>query len=471
MNTIVIDPFLVKSRRAAAVWAAVPVAERLAVIARTRSAIARHAPALAAMMARPAADTIAAEILPLTAAARFLERAGPGLLGRKRLGAAPLWLFGVRQEIIREPRGAVLIIAPANYKLFLPGVQALQALAAGNGVCVKPAPGGTAPMQALADLLDDAGLPTGTLQILPEDWGQQAAQAGFDYIVLTGSAPTGLAVARAAAETLTPSTMELSGVDAVFVLPGADLALVAASLAYGLRLNAGATCIAPRRVFVPRESEADLLSRLLSQLPPPAAIAEPTAGRLATLLAAAEADGARVAARNPAIVANAAATMALLQEDLFAPWLALVPVADTEAALAAAALCPYALGASIFGPEAEARRLAGRVRAGSVCINDLIVPTADPRLPFGGRGASGYGVTRGGAGLLDMTAVKTVSTRRLRFRPHLDSRLSSDSAKLLVLLRLLYGDWRTRRETLEPYWPKRPRFAFKRPAWLNRLRS
>ena len=471
MNKIVIDPFLVRARGLGAAWGTWPLADRLAVIRRTRIAIARTVPALAATISRPDADTIAAEILPLAAAARFLERQAPRLLRTRRLGPAPLWLFGVRQEIRREPRGAVLIIAPANYPLFLPGAQALQALAAGNAVCVKPAPGKTAPMQLLADLLTEAGLPQGALQILPEQWGPEAINAGYDYLVLTGSAPTGLAVSRAAAETMTPTAMELSGVDAVFVLPGADLALVAACLAYGLRLNAGASCIAPRRVFVPKEREAELLSRLLAQLPPPAAIPEPTAARLATLLAEAEADGARVAARNPAVVAGAAATMALVQEDLFAPWLALIPVADTEAALAAAALCRYALGASVFGPEAAARRLAPYIRAGSVCINDLIVPTADPRLPFGGRGASGHGLTRGAEGLLAFTAVQTVSTRRGRFRPHLDARMANDPAKLATLVRLLYGDWRTRRETLDAY---APRIDLKRfaglQAWLARLR-
>ena len=87
--------------------------------------------------------------------------------------------------------------------------------------------------------------------MLDEAAGPEASRAGFDYIVLTGSAETGVEVLRDAAETLTPAAMELSGCDAVFVLPGADSALVAACLAYGLRLNGGATCIAPRRVFVP----------------------------------------------------------------------------------------------------------------------------------------------------------------------------------------------------------------------------
>ena len=98
------------------------------------------------------------------------------------------------------------------------------------------------------------------------------------------------------------------------------------------------------------------------------------------------------------------------------------------------------------GARAEAliAHMARRVRAGSVCINDLIVPTADPRLPFGGRGRSGFGVTRGAEGLLEMTVPKVVSTRIGRFRPHLAASTSADIARYAAMTTLLHGDWRAR---------------------------
>ncbi|GAC1336610.1 MAG: aldehyde dehydrogenase family protein [Acetobacteraceae bacterium] len=445
MSEVVIGPALQRARAAGRDWAARGLAVRLDVVAKARRLIAREATALAATVARPAADTLVAEVLPLAEAARFLVRAAPRLLAPRRLRSGrPLWLFGVRAELWREPRGAVLILGPGNYPLFLPGAQALQALAAGNAVCVKPAPGTSGPMLALADLLTRAGLPDGVLQVLDEDAGPAASRAGFDYIVLTGGAETGTQVLHAAADSLTPAAMELSGVDAVFVLPGADLAVVAACLAYGLRLNGGATCIAPRRVFVPQADAAALLSQLVSRLPPPAAIPPAVAAKLTALLDAAAAAGARIVARNPAVLADARPEMTLLQQDVFAPWLALVPVASPEAALRAADACPFALGASVFGPEAAARQLARRVRAGSVCINDLIVPTADPRLPFGGRGRSGFGATRGAEGLLEMTVAKAVSTRAGQFRPHLHPATSADADRFAALTRLLHGDWHDR---------------------------
>jgi acyl-CoA reductase-like NAD-dependent aldehyde dehydrogenase len=437
---------------AGAAWGAVPLAERLAVVRRFRRLAARDPRRLAASVARAEADTLAAEILPLLAAARFLERAAPGLLAPRTLsGGRPLWLAGVRAEVRREPVGAVLLLAPSNYPLMLAGVQTLQALAAGNAVVWKPAAGGGAAAAAMAGLLAAAGLPAGVLQVLDERaaTGAAAAASGYDRIVLTGSARTGAAVLAASAATLTPCTMELSGNDPVFVLPGADLDLAARCLGYGLRLNAGATCIAPRRVFATEAAAAALAERLapLAAALPEATPPAPVRALLERLVAEAEAGGA-VASRHPGatIVRGARPGMALLREDVFAPALSFVSLPggdwDTEAALRGAADCPYALGASVFGPVAAARALAARIDAGSVAVNDVIVPTADPRLPFGGRRRSGFGVTRGAEGLLEMTAIKTVSVRRPGvlggLRVHLAPQRPADAARLATLIRWLY---------------------------------
>jgi acyl-CoA reductase-like NAD-dependent aldehyde dehydrogenase len=448
-----IDGSLRAARAAAGRWRETPIPARLDIIRRARRVLAARGLSVAATLGdrRPVADTLTAELLPLLAAARFLERSAARLLAPRRLrGGRPLWMLGITAAIHREPCGVVLIIAPSNYPLFLPGAQLLQALAAGNAVCVKPAPGCASPLRALAAILAEAGLPEGVLQLLEESaaTGAAAVAAGFDRILLTGSAETGRAVLAAAAPGLTPATMELSGNDAVLVLPGADLAVVAAALAYGLRLNSGATCIAPRRVFVIRAQAEALALALLDRVaglalsPTPPAVA----ARLDGLMTEALSQGARLLSgpaaaggTAPVILGDARPEMRLLQEDVFAPWLAFVPVDSMEAAVAALGLCPYALGASIFGPEAEARALARRVPAGSVCINDLIMPTADPRLPFGGRGRSGFGVTRGAEGLLEMTVVKTVSLRRGAFRPHLAPGGPGDAARYATLIALLYA--------------------------------
>ncbi len=431
---------LARARSAAESWRQTTLRRRLGMIRATRLGLVRAMPRLLDGFdwGRPPAETLAAEILPLTEAARFLEREATRILASRRPpGRRPLWLAGVRAEIRREPCGVVLILAPGNYPLLLPGVQILQALAAGNAVCVKPAKGRAAPMRLFAELLREAGLPEHVLQVLDEapSAGEAAVRVGFDKIVLTGSATTGARVLAAAAPNLTPCVMELSGNDPLFVLPGADLDLVANCVAYGLRLNDGATCIAPRRVLV-RHADADALEqRLQARLSGP-----PVVRSVAELRQRAEAAGARaLTSDGPLVLAGTTAAVRRDAAALFASVTCLVRVADEDEALAVAAETGYALGATVFGPEDAALRFAARLDAGSVVINDLIVPTADPRLPFGGRRRSGFGVTRGAEGLLEMTVVKTVSIRRGRFRPHLHDSAAGDPVALSALIALSHG--------------------------------
>jgi acyl-CoA reductase-like NAD-dependent aldehyde dehydrogenase len=203
------------------------------------------------------------------------------------------------------------------------------------------------------------------------------------------------------------------------------------TLCFGLRLNAGATCIAPHRVFLPPRFGMNFEVKLCR------AVAElgsfdvdpDVARRVHKLVMAAEADGAQKLhgliepgrTFRPVVLTGCRPEMALMQADLFAPVLCLKRVKDPAEALAFDAACPYALGATILGGEARATDLARRVNAGAVVVNDMIVPTADERAPFGGRGLSGFGTTRGAEGLLEMTRIKTIATRKGQKRPHLRS--------------------------------------------------
>lgn len=435
-------------RTAATAWSEVTLNSRLAIVRRARHLIAQSALEIAATIThRSIRDTLVSEVLPLLDAMRFLERRATRLLAPRKLrGGRPLWLLGVSAEIQRTPLGVVLILGPGNYPLFLPCAQAIQALVAGNTVCLKPAASCEGPVAAVAQVLYQAGLPSDVLRLLEPDAGPAAVACDFDRIVLTGSAQTGIEVLTAAAANLTPATMELSGCDATYVLQSADVRKVAGCLAYGLALNGGATCIAPRRVFVHESLAAALEQHLISLLPTiaPARVAGSVAAQLALLAAQAVRSGARLLYSGPngaTVLANARCDMALLRRDIFAPWLAIVPVPTMEFALQESKKCPYALGASIFGSVKEARQLAQRIHAGSVCINDVIVPTADPRLPFGGSGRSGFGRTRGAEGLLEMTMTRTVSVRHGSFMPHLAKARVGDETRFLRLITLLHGKW------------------------------
>lgn len=451
------------ARRAQVGWAERPLTARLAPLRKLRGLLADHAlelaQASASARARPVQESLTAEVLPLVDACRFLEREAGRILAPRRLGSRgrPLWLAGVRSEVRREPLGVVLVIGPGNYPLLLPGVQLIQALVAGNAVVLKPGLGGRGAAMALRELTLRAGIDPDLVVLLPESAqaARAAIEAGPDKVIFTGSARVGEAVLAQLAPVLIPAAMELSGCDAALIRADADLDAAADALVFSLRLNAGATCLAPRRVFVAESLAAALEKRLASLLQQDhshtAAHAQGRRAmeRMASLAADALAKGARLvvgnvdadgALRRPLVLADVPAQASLLREDVFAPVLALIAVRDDEEALQRVADCPYALTASIFSrDERAAWSLAGRIQAGVVTINDLILPTADPRLPFGGRKRSGFGVTRGAEGLLELTAPKVVTISRRRLRPAVDAPATDATPAITAYLQLAHG--------------------------------
>ncbi len=447
---------------AQATWASLPMAERARVLRRARGILAGItndlAAAIPSALARTLADTRVAEILPLLAACKFLETDAAQILAPRKLGrrGLPWWLVGVHSEVRRVPYGSVLVIGPANYPLFLLGVQVLQALCAGNAVTWKPGLGGEPVARLFARALAEAGLPGGLLRVTDDslDAAREAIAQHPDKIFFTGSAESGRAVLRAAAETATPVVAELSGCDAVIALPSADPERVIAALAFGMRLNGSATCMAPRRLVLVGWDSA-FIARLRDALAfvPAVALTEKVREQLAELVRDAEAHGATVYGANethslrtrPVLITNARPEMRCMQADIFAPVLSVMQTADAEAALAAEARCPLSLTVAIFGDAAQALALADRIQAGTVIVNDLIVPTADPRIPFAPRRGSGFGATRGAEGLLDMTAIKTVLVRRGKSRRHLQPTGDAHAAFFDGIIRAGHGsDWRER---------------------------
>ncbi len=391
-------------------WALTPLRERLRIIRELRHLIAENADALAdaaaAVSDRPRAEKLVSEVLPLADACRWLEKNAARILAPRRAGkrGRPFWMQGVSFEVQRQPFGVVLVIGPGNYPLFLPAVHSLHALVAGNSVLLKPAPATRQVARTFARLAIEAGLDPALLTILPEsvEAARDAIADGVDKVVFTGSSENGRDVLAALAGTNTPAVMELSGDDAVIVLADADLDLVACALRFGARLNDGETCIAPRRLIVVGDVPEGL--RKLA---------------------------GGVSHRNPS------------KDDIRPGGTAEIPihtVRDEAEAIALINSADFALGASIFSRDIDkARALAAQIKTGFVLINDLIVPTADPRMPFGGVKASGFGTTRGDEGLLEMTFPHVIAIRRGRSHPHFDEPGPDDAHLFSAYIRAAHG--------------------------------
>ncbi len=449
-------------------WSKVPLKQRCRVVASVAAQIADDGATWtrlceSAQRVDPV-ETITAELLPLCSALKFVGDKGPGLLRTRRLGASgrPAWLWGVRSEVRRDPHGTVLVLGTWNYPLLLAGAQIGQALAAGNSVWFKPAVGCEAISERLVEAFHQSGVPEQALRLLDSstEAATRAIDAGVDLIVLTGSAGTGRKVLSRAADKITPAIMELSGCDAVVIMPGADLERAAGAIAFGLTLNSGATCIGPRRLVVESGAADALVDKLRKQLQSKSPVQIHPAARagVGQTIERAIANGAvdclghfsadrlkDEGVMTPLLLDGVKSDDPIASADLFAPVLSVIRVEEIQDAVEIVNQCPYRLAASVFGPRREAEHLAAECQVGSIAINDLIVPTADPRVPFGGRGHSGFGVTRGAEGLLAMTVPVVTAVRCGGLMPHLMPRRMSDAQTLLGLLQLLHGQTLSKR--------------------------
>ncbi|MCS6863610.1 MAG: aldehyde dehydrogenase family protein [Gemmataceae bacterium] len=457
------EPFvqeLAEARHAQQAWVAVPLSERLRCVRQLRGLIAEQSDAIsaaiAADIARPATEVVATELLPTAAALKFLEKRAARLLAVRRVSwwDQPTWLFGCRDRVHRRPWGVVGIIGTWNYPFYLNVGPMAQALVAGNAVLWKPSENAVRIAELTGQLFRAAGFPTELVQTLPPTRaaGPRLAETDVDYLVFTGSDTVGRRLAARLGERLIPSTLELSGCDAMVVCTDANLPLAAQAAWFALALNRGQTCIAVRRILVPRQQLDAFLAAFqpLIRPEPLALVLESQKTQAERLIADAVARGASVwrppaakpaepaNALTPTILMNVPADAAICREACFAPVAAIIPFDQIDEAIEIIRQSPFGLSASIFSADTQhAQQLAARLPAGSVCINDILAPTAHPATPFGGRGASGWGVTQGPEGLLAMTVPQVVTVRSGTWRVHFDEAARPDPATGEILRGLL----------------------------------
>ncbi len=358
--------------------------------------------AIDADVTRPPHEVIPSDALPTADAARFLERHAARLLKPRRVGGRPMWLMGCTDVVHRRPWGVVAVIGTWNYPLFLNAVPVLHALTAGNAVLWKPSEVAPRFAEVFAGLIREAGFPQDVFTVLPatREAGPMVAEAEVDFVHFTGSEPVGRQLAKRLGERLVPSALELSGCDAMFVLADANVELAARAAWYGASVNRGRTCMATRRVFVQR------------------AVWE----KFITLV------GGEAKVRTDAtLILNPPPDHPCRRESTFTPQFAVMPFDTLDDALALHAESPFLLTASVFTRNTrEADALAARLPVVAMTVNDVIAPAAHPGTPFGGRRASGWGVTQGDEGLLQMTVPQVVTVRSGTFRPHVESVLAND---------------------------------------------
>ena len=383
---------------------------------------------------RSAQETRLAELFMIHAGIRHARRHLADWMRPRRV-STPLYLWPGRSRIVRQPVGVVGVISPWNYAVQLALLPATAALAAGNRLLLKPSELTPRTAALLAERVasrfaaDEFAVATGGPEV-----GEAFARLAFDHLFFTGSTAVGRRIALAAAENLTPVTLELGGKSPAIVHPDASLETLAPRLVTGKLLNAGQTCIAPDYVLAP----ADRVEALVEALSASVAALYPTLGtnpdytsivddrhyaRLAALIADAEAKGARVVRLNPGnevlperarklaptLVVGATGDMAVMREEIFGPVLPIESCAGIGDAIARINARPRPLALYAFGGDAQWReRLLEATHAGGVTFDDTLWHFCNEALPFGGIGASGMGAYHGERGFLAFTHEKSV---------------------------------------------------------------
>jgi acyl-CoA reductase-like NAD-dependent aldehyde dehydrogenase len=352
-------------------------------------------------------DTMLADVLLVADAARHARRKLRRWARPRRAGVPyPFWPASAAMEPVSK--GVVGIIGPWNYPVQLCLWPAVDAIAAGNRVALKPSEHTPRTAALIAEVAEQALGPDIARTVLGDDTvAADFAAQPWDHLVFTGGTATGRKVAMAAAANLVPVTLELGGKCPALVLPGADLARAARDILVAKLVNAGQTCIAPDTVLLVGHSRAAFEAACRATglgLPEGAVLSEVQAARLDALtrdvaLAKLAPDGE--GRRRALALAEAPSGSALDREEIFGPVLAVVEAATLDTAIGWIAAHPPPLAIYLFGatPTEEAA-IAARTRSGAIVTGRAVDYAAFPGLGFGGVGASGQGRYHGEAGFL-----------------------------------------------------------------------
>jgi aldehyde dehydrogenase (NAD+)/coniferyl-aldehyde dehydrogenase len=338
-----------------------------------------------------------------------------------------------RAYVMPQPAGVVGGISSWNYPVFVSIAPMAGALAAGNRVMLKPSEFTPRTSALLAAMMADTfSADHVTVCQGDAETGKAFASLPFDHLIFTGSTAVGKEIMRAAAENLTPLTLELGGKSPAIVAEGANLSRAAADIAYGKLLNAGQTCIAPDYALVPKASRArfvEAFREAAGKLYPGATsnpdytsiIDDRQFSRLHGYVDEARAAGVETVELSegrpkrfaPTLLLDPPEHLRVMREEIFGPILPVVSYAEIDDAISYVNARPKPLSLYLF---ASSERIVDRVlketAAGGVCVNDTLVHIVAENLPFGGVGASGFGAYHGQAGFDACSRLKPVFRRQ-----------------------------------------------------------
>jgi succinate-semialdehyde dehydrogenase/glutarate-semialdehyde dehydrogenase len=431
-----------RARTAQEAWAALGVRRRIGVLREFQRRLQVRKSAIAEAITReagkPVAEALTTEVLVVLDAARFLIDNAYRLLRDEPVPHGNLATKLKRGYLVREPYGVVGIVSPWNYPFSIPATETLAALVAGNAVVLKPSEFTSLVALELASLLHEAGVPPDIFQIVVGDGatGTALIHSPIDKLVFTGSVATGKRIAVAAAERLLPVVLELGGKDAMLVLNDADIDVASSAAVWGAFVNAGQTCLSVERCYVHRSLYDAFLKACVDKTKKlrvgPGLDSNTDVGPMIherqlriveSHVDDAIACGARVLIGgsrlpelganfyHPTVLADVTHAMRIMREETFGPVLPVMAFDSDDEAVRLADDSDFGLAASVFTRDnARGERLARRIRAGTVMVNDVVSCFGISEAPHGGVKSSGIGRAHGRFGLEEMVRLKYVDS-------------------------------------------------------------
>jgi acyl-CoA reductase-like NAD-dependent aldehyde dehydrogenase len=416
-------------------------------------------------------DAQLAEISYGGAAFGFWAKNAEKYLGDERVHTSSMLVKGKKLILRYRPLGLIGVIGPWNYPLVNSFGDCIPALAAGNSVILKPSEVTPLTSMLLAEGFIECGVPADVFQVATGrgDTGR-ALIDDVDMIMFTGSTRTGRKVAQAAAERLIPCSLELGGKDPMIVLADADLERAANVATYYSMQNSGQTCISIERAYVEAPVYDEFVAKVTDKVralrqgrpgggpgtvevgsmtfPPQVDLVEDHVNDAVAKGARALTGGHRGQQNGghyfePTVLVDVDHSMKIMTEETFGPTLPIMKVKDAEEALRLANDSEYGLAGSVFSKDTDkGEKLARRVEAGAVCVNDAIINFAAIELPMGGVKASGLGSRHGAGGIrkyCNQQALLVTPKLALKREPHFFPYSRRGTKRLGKALKLLYG--------------------------------
>ncbi|HEX8724956.1 MAG TPA: NAD-dependent succinate-semialdehyde dehydrogenase [Gemmatimonadaceae bacterium] len=430
-----VEARLARAAAAARLWRDTRIADRARVVAQAGTLLDRDRERYARLMTLEMGKRVSAardEAAKCASTCRYYAEHAHTMLAAKHVAAE-----GEDARIEFHPLGVVLAVMPWNFPFWQVIRFAAPALVAGNVGLLKHASNVPQCAHALEELFTAAGAPPGVFQtlLIPGPAAEQVvADPRVAAVTLTGSEGAGAQVAQTAGRHLKKSVLELGGSDPFIVMPSADLEKAADMAVRARTINNGQSCIAAKR-FVVHADIADAFTERFVRTMRSLVVGDPMdeatqVGPLCSAQALAELEqqvnrsvamgarvlcgGARIAGPGwffqPTVLADVPAGSPAAADELFGPVASLFVARDFDDAVRIANGTRFGLGASAWTRDAaEAKRFARELEAGSVFVNAMVA--SDPRFPFGGVKASGYGRELSAFGLREFVNVKTVRVR------------------------------------------------------------